>query len=283
MRYSTCAALAACLASPAFAQSMPNASDMPSAQDLANRDTFTVGLGAGLVPDYEGSDDYRIIPAGGIRGQYHGISFGTRGLYLYADLIPRRGNFEFDAGPIIGARLNKRRHIKDDVVELLPKTKTALEVGGFAGVSFHGLTNPYDSLGVRLDVLHDVGGAHKSTLFSPNLDFSTPLSRATYVSANVGAEFVGNKYADYYYSITPADRLATGNQLPVFDADGGIKNWKAGLLLNQSLTGDLTHGFSLFGTGQYSHLLGDFKRSPIVSLRGSASQWLLAAGAAYTW
>jgi outer membrane scaffolding protein for murein synthesis (MipA/OmpV family) len=281
MRYFTCVALTACLASPAFAQSMPNASDMPSAQELANRDTFTLGLGAGLVPDYEGSDDYRIIPAGGIRGQYHGISFGTRGLYLYADLIPRRGNVEFDAGPIIGARLNKHRHIKDDFVERLPRLKTAIEAGAFVGVSYHNVTNPYDTLSIRYDIVHDIGGAHRSTVFSPNLDFSTPLSRATYVSANVGAEFVSNRYADYYFGIRPSEAIVSG--LPAFDPDGGIKNWKAGLLLNQSLTGDLTHGFSLFGTGQYSHLLGDFKRSPIVSLRGSASQWLLAAGAAYTW
>src|SRR5439155_19517653 len=109
------------------------------------------------------------------------------------------------------------------------------------------------------------------------------LSRRTYASASVGAEFVSNKFADYYFTITPADRLATGNQLPVFNAGGGMKNWNAGLLLNQSITGDLLHGFSIFGTGQYSRLVGDFKRSPIVSQRGSASKWLGALGLAYTW
>jgi outer membrane scaffolding protein for murein synthesis (MipA/OmpV family) len=107
------------------------------------------------------------------------------------------------------------------------------------------------------------------------------LSRTTYVSANLGAEFVSNRFADYYYSISPADSLASG--LPVFNADGGMKDWKLSLLLNQSITGDLLHGFSVFGTGQYSRLVGDFKRSPIVAQRGSASQWLGAAGVAYTW
>jgi outer membrane scaffolding protein for murein synthesis (MipA/OmpV family) len=156
-------------------------------------------------------------------------------------------------------------------------------VGGFAGVSVHGLTNPYDTLGFRVDVLHDIGSAHKSTTFSPNVEFSTPVSRSTYVGLNVGAEFVSNRFADYYYTITPADRLATGNQLPVFNADGGMKNWKAGLLVNQSLSGNLLHGLSIFGLGQYSHLVGDFRRSPIVSQRGSASQWIGALGLGYTW
>jgi outer membrane protein len=277
-----CLAFACSIGSQALAQPAPSGSQLPSPEEITKRDTVTVGVGAAVIPDYEGSDDYRLIPAGAIRGQVSGISFTTRGLYLYVDLVPRSGGkLDFNAGPIAGARLNSRRHIKDDVVELLPRRKAAIEVGGFVGVSLHGLTNPYDTLGLRLDVVHDIGSAHKSTVVSPNVEFSTPLSRTTYVSANVGMEFVSNKFADYYFTISPTDSLASG--LPVFNAGGGLKNWKAGLLLNQSLSGDLLHGLSVFGLGQYSRLVGDFKRSPIVSQRGSASQWIGALGLAYTW
>jgi MipA family protein len=284
MRRLTWLALAAsCLSATAVAQEQPPAAQLPSPEELTNRDTLTLGVGGAILADYEGSDDYRIIPAAAVRGQYHGISFSTRGSYLYVDFGPQSGKIDFDIGPIVGARLNKRRNIEDPVVKLLPKRKTAIEIGGFAGVGFHGLTNPYDRLGFRVEILHDVASAHKSTIVSPNVEFSTPLSRRTYASANIGAEFVSNRFADYYFSITPADRLATGNQLPVFNAGGGMKNWKAGLLLNQSITGDLLGGLSIFGAGQYSRLVGDFKRSPIVSQRGSAGQWLGALGLAYTW
>ena len=283
MRLVTSALLAACLASPAFGQSTTT-NPLPNPEEVNKRDTLTIAAGGAILPDYEGSDDYRFIPAGAVRGRYHGIAFETRGSYLYVDVVPRgSAKVDFEFGPILGVRLNKRRHIHDDIVELLPKTKTAVELGGFAGVGISGLTNPYDRLAFRLDVLHDVGSAHKSTVFSPNIEFSTPVSRTTFIGANVGMEFVGNKYADYYYTITPADSLATGGVLAPFDADGGLKNWKAGLLVNQSLSGDLLHGFSLFGVGQYSHLQGDFKRSPIVSDRGSASQWLGSVGVAYSW
>ena len=244
---------------------------------------------AAIVPDYEGSDDYRFIPAAAVRGQYHGISFATRGFYLYVDVVPQSAGVDFDAGPIIGTRFNKRRHIKDDIVELLPRTKTAIEAGGFVGVSMHGLTNPYDKLSLRFDVLHDIGSAHKSTIFSPNVEFSTPLSTTTYASANIGAEFVGNKYADYYYTITPADSLATGGALPVFNAGGGMKDWKAGLLLNQSITGDLLHGFSIFGTGAIfapgrrlqarADRVDPGKREPVARRRGRRLQ-LVATSAA---
>ena len=282
MRRFACLALAAGFAaSPALAQSEPTAGQLPTPEEISTRDSLTIGLGAAVTPDYEGSNDYRIIPAGAIRGKYKGISFSTRGTYLFVDVIPGGGKLELDAGPIVGVRMNSRRHIEDDVVEDLPRLKRAFEVGGFAGVSFHGLTNPYDTLALRLDVLHDIGNAHESTTFTPNLEFSTPLSRTTYLGASVGAEFVANRYADYYFGITPAGSLASG--LPVFHPDGGMKNWQLGLLLNQSLSGDLLHGFSIFGAGQYSRLVGDFKRSPIVDDRGSPNQWLGAIGLAYSW
>ena len=270
------------LAAAAFAA--PVVAQTPSPADVATKDRVTIGLGGALIPDYEGANESRLIPAAAIRGQISRISFSTQGTYLYVNVIPRGSSkVEFDLGPIVGARMNRtRHHLKDDIVDLLPTRKTAIEVGGFAGVSVHGLTNPYDTLSLHVDVVHDVANAHRSTTVSPSVDFATPLSRSTYASVSLGSEFVSNKYADYYFSVTPADSLATGGVLPAFNAGGGMKDWKASLLLSQSLTGDLTHGLSVFGTGRYARLLGDFKRSPIVSQRGSANQWVLAAGLAYT-
>ena len=274
---------AAGLAAPTLAQSAPADTQLPDPAATARKDSLTIGVGAGLVPDYEGSNDYRLIPAGAIRGQVSGIAFSTKGTYLYVDVIPRgAGKLDLDFGPIVGVRPNRTGHVKDDVVNLLPRRKTAIEVGGFGGISFHGVTNPYDTLSLHVDLVHDVGSAHQSTTISPEVSFATPLSHSTYASMSLGTEFVSNKYADYYYSITPADSVATGGVLPVFNAGGGIKHWKASLLLNQSLSGDLLHGLSVFGIASYSRLLGDFKRSPIVSERGSANQWIGAVGLAYT-
>ena len=275
---------AALAAMPAAAQDAPapagGAAALPDPND--RRDTFTLGVGGAYIPDYEGSNDYRLIPAAALRGRVSGISFFTRATYLYVDVVPRgSGKLDFDLGPIAGVRLNRTGKIKDDFVDRLPDRKKAIEVGGFAGVTFHGLTNPYDALSFRLDAVKDVGHAHRSTVITPTLDFGTPLSRKFYVGLSASADFVGNGYADYYYSITPAEALASG--LRPYNAGGGMKDWKLGLLANQSITGDLTHGLSLFGTGSYSRLVGDFKRSPIVADRGSATQWLAALGLAYTW
>lgn len=264
--------------SPALAQ-QADPPPLPDPNDQS--DTFTIGAGAAYLPDYEGSDDYRIIPAAAIRGRVSGISFYTRATYLYVDFIKRGdGPLEFDLGPIVGARLNRTGKIKDDLVDALPERDTAIEVGGFAGVTYHGLTNPYDALSFRVDVVKDVGGAHESTLVTPTIDFGTPLSRSFYVGLSASAELAGGEYADYYYSITPADSVAS--TLPVYDADGGFKSWRLGILGNYALSGDLTHGWSIFGLGSYTKLSGDFADSPIVDLRGSSSQWLAALGVAYT-
>src|SRR4051812_23886444 len=119
MRRIACLGLAACcLGAPAFAQSAAGNAELPSAESLSNRDTLTIGVGVGILPDYVGSNDYRIIPVGAVRGQYRGIAFSTNGSYLQADLVPRSGKVDFDFGPIVGVRFNGRRHIHDPIVRL---------------------------------------------------------------------------------------------------------------------------------------------------------------------
>lgn len=268
-------------ATPAVAQTTAPGAAAPLPDPNDQSDTFTVAIGGAMLPDYEGSDDYRLIPAAALRGRVSGISIFTRGPYLYADFVPHGSTkLEWDAGPIVGARFNRTGKIKDPLVKLLPDRKVAIEVGGFVGLTYHGLTNPYDALSLRVDVVKDIAGAHGSTVITPTLDFGTPLSRHTYLGLSASADWVGRGYADYYYSITSSDALVSS--LPTFTADGGLKNWKVMLVANQSLTGDLLGGLGLFGIASYSRLTGDFKRSPIVSQRGSAGQWLGAVGLAYT-
>jgi len=265
-------------AAPALAQD-PASPPLPDPNDQS--DIVTIGIGGALVPDYEGSDDYRLIPAAAVRGRIGGISFFSRATYLYVDLIPRgAGQVELDAGPIAGVRFNRTGKISDDLVDRLPERDKAIELGGFVGMTAHGLTNPYDALSFRVDLVKDFSNAHDAIVVTPTVEFGTPLSRSFYVAASLSAEWAGGGFADYYYSVTPADSLTSG--LRAFDADGGYKGWKLGLLGNYALSGDLTRGLSLFATGNYGRLAGDFRRSPIVDDRGSATQWLAAAGLGYT-
>lgn len=266
-------------AAPAFAQS-DTAAGLPDPNDRSN--TFTIAAGVASAPDYEGSDENRMIPAAAVRGRIAGMDFWTSATWLYVDIIGRPSSgMDFDLGPIIGGRFNRSGDVKDGAVDKLPELDAAIEIGAFGGVSWHGLTNPYDTLSLRVDFLHDVGGAHGSTLISPSVSFGTPLSRHTYVSASATAEWAGGGYADYYYSITPLEGAIAG--LPAYDADGGLKSWHLSLTGLQMVTGDLTGGIGVFAFGSYKRLTGDFEDSPIVDIRGDAGQLFGAIGLSYTW
>lgn len=263
-------------ATPAFAQDDPEAwPDDPN--------SLTIGLGGGYVPSYEGSDDYEFTPIGVAFGKVAGFGFATRGTGLAIDLIRDAADapVSFEFGPVVHVRLDRTNRIKDPQVRALGELDTAIELGVSVGIKKNGLLHKYDSLGFRLTWQKDVSDAHGSTILTPAIEYATPLSERTYVQLGVQMERVGDGYARTYFSVTPAGALASG--LPVYNADGGWKNWGATLLLAQTLTGDLRHpGLSLFGGLGYSRLKGDFARSPIVAIAGDRDQYYAIGGLSYT-
>ena len=279
-------ALLALLASgPAFAQD-PAATPPAIPEENVppeNDDTLTIGLGAGYAPSYEGSDNYVVIPGGAIRGKVSGHNFYTRGTSLYFDLVPEKpgNNIDLSFGPAASIRLNRTSRIRDARVRALGELDAAIELGGFAGVAKTGvITSAFDTIGVRVSYFRDVSDTHDSYVLQPAIEYGTPLSPTTYVGLSVSGDYVGDGYGRTYFGVTPAGALASG--LPAYDLDGGWKNVSVGLVGNLSLSGDIRRGWSLFALGSYSRLLGDFKRSPIVSIAGDADQSFGAAGVAYT-
>ena len=270
---------------PAAAQEVPPPTSPPLSPPPppVGGDSFTIGLGAGIVPSYEGSDNYRIIPGGVVRGKVSGFNFYTRGLQFYLDLVPEAEGETLDlsVGPVLGLRLNRTSSIKDARVRALGKLDEAYEVGGFVGIGKTGvITSAYDNLSFRVAYLKDVGNAHESHVITPSIEYGTPLSRVAYVGVGASADFVGDGYASYYFDVTPAGAAASG--LSPFQADGGFKSYSLSLFGSHSLSGDLLKGLSLFAVGSYTRLRGDFRRSPIVSEAGSPNQWFGVIGLAYT-
>ena len=264
-----------CLATTAPALAQDNT-------DAASRDTLTIGAGAAVVPRYEGSKDYRVIPAGAIRGKVGGIGFTTAGTSLFIDLIPSLDGpgTKLVAGPMAHLSLNRSsiKGIRDPQIAALGRIPVAVEVGGHVGISRTGVfTSDYDNLNFDVAVSHDVTNIHDSLIVTPSVNYGTPLSRKIYVGASISADHVGSGYAQTYFGVTPGQSLASG--LPAYAPRDGFKDINFGLLGNASLTGDLRHGLSLFAIGNYSKLLGDFGRSPVVRDKG---QWLGAVGLAYT-
>jgi len=273
--------LAAVVAAPAFAQDGGSAGaslDIP-------RNMVTVGVAAAMVPDYDGSDNYRIVPAPAAIGSVGGFSFSVIGNHASIDLIPDKPGpgLDVELGPVVSLNFDRTDHksIDDPRVAALPERGTAIELGGYVGIGKTGvITSQYDKLSVSVSYRHDVNGVYHSAVWSPSVTYLTPLSTKAGVALFGSVQHVGRGYAQTYFGITPADSLASG--LPAYSAHGGWENYMLGAAFTYALTGNLVHGLKLVAGGSYTRLLGSASYSPVTRIAGSPGQWLGAVGLAYT-
>lgn len=277
------AAIAACtLAAPALAQESGEA-DGPPEETVFDGDWVQIGIGVAYGAEYDGSDDYEAFPLPLIQGSLGGVDINPRPAGVALDVIPDSddSSVDFSFGPAVRVRTSRTGDISDPVVAAAGELDTAVEVGPTAGVSYSGLLNPYDSISLNVDARWDIAGAHEGMVVQPGITYFTPVSRGVGVSLALSAEHGDGKFNDYYYSVTPAQALASG--LPTYNADAGFNKLGATLIAGIDLDGDITNGgLAVFAVGGYSRLIGDAADSPYVALRGSRDQWLAGAGLGYT-
>ena len=277
------AAAAPLAATPALAKDAGAPSGVSQA-DL-DRDTVTIGVAGAYVPDYQGSNDYRFVPAPAAIGSVDGFNFTLLGNRASVDLIRDKPGPGIDVqlGPIAVVNFNRTDHksIDDPRVAALPERDTAIELGGYVGIGRTGVfTSDYDRLSVSLSYRHDVSGAHRSGVWQPSVSYMTPLSTKAAVALFGSMQHVGRGYNRAYFGITPDDAIASG--LPAYSAHGGWNNYSLGGAFVYALTGDLLHGMKLVTGVNYTRLLGSAADSPIVRTAGARGQWLAGVGLAYT-
>jgi len=269
----------AVFATPALAQEAGGAGSEASVYD---GDWLSIGVGVSYGPSYDGSDDYVLSPLPVVQGSLGGVGISPRAGGVTLDLLrdPAKG-IGFDIGPSIRLRSNRAQQIEDKVVRSLGKLDRAVEVGPHLGIKVSQLFSAYDTLSVGADVNWDVAGAHKGMVVTPSVTYFTPLSRGAAVALSFNAEYGDRKFADYYYSVTPAQSVASG--LAPFSAGKGFTKAGVTLIGGIDLDGDLLNGgFAIILGAGYSRMLGDAKDSPFTAERGSPNQWLGAVGVGYT-
>ncbi len=244
---------------------------------------LSVAVGAVVATDYEGSNDYAIVPAAGATARFMGHNMSWRGNGIAVDLVPeyRDQKFKVIVAPFASLNLDRASTPRDTVVKLIRKRKIALEAGAVLGVTESGvLTSKYDSLTMQVSASHDVGSVHKSFIVTPTVEYIMPVSKAALLAASLSADVVGGRYARYYFGVGPNASMATG--LPIYRLSGGLKSITTGLAGVVSLRGDLRKGFAVGVLLNYERLLGDFAASPLLKTRGNANQFTGTVGVAYT-
>lgn len=277
------ALIASIMATSALAQtieieSTPNTA--PAAQPLSKDWAWTFGLGAGIIPDYEGSDDYILVPVPYVRAQKEYVFGQLLGLHLTSNVLN---------GPNwrLGPSLNRRRgyndslfvSIEDDRVDRLKDREASWEIGLKAGYDFDFRQAPLPSstLSLAAELLADVSGGHDGYVVTPSVTYRALLSER--LTANVGAQFswASKDYMRHYFRISGADALDSG--LAPSDADADVKDYAFTLGFGYALSE--RWGINLLG--QYKRMVGDAADSPIVKDRGNEDQFLGGFWVSYAW
>lgn len=219
--------------------------------------SLRIGGGAMVQPDYEGSDDYHVVPWPIIALEYLRLP----GIGEFGG--PSTG---FSVGPSFNV-LGARDEDDNPILNGLGDVDTAVEIGG--KVSFE-----HDMFGAFVAARRGFGG-HEGFVGEAGLNVILhPTARVTFIGGpRVSA--ASDDFFDTYYSVTPAQSGASG--LPVYDASGGFRTvGVAGELIY-----NLTELVDLHLTAGWDHLVGDAADSPVVEQAGSKDQFKVGAGLSY--
>jgi outer membrane scaffolding protein for murein synthesis (MipA/OmpV family) len=259
----------------------------PFARPVFDETWATIGLGVGMVPSYAGSDDYIAFPLPLIVGRVGGVGISPNGPGFVLDLnspkpsfAPRKGA-RVSFGPAFRFRNDRNNRISDEVVARAGKLDAAFEVGGNIAVAFPNVVKPFDQLSLGVQTRWDVLGAHGGMIIEPQISYRAPVGRSFAIQVQASAEFIDDSFADYYFTVNPAQALATG--LPQFRADGGLNRVGTVAILTYDLDRNpINGGWALTGVGGVSRMIGDGADTPYTSVRGSATQFIAGLGVAFT-
>lgn len=228
--------------------------------------TQFVSGGAAMLPDYAGSDDYRIIPFGALRVEWGEVVIRTDGPGLAAEL--------YESGPltlgVYGRWSGGRDEVHDAVVSRLEDVDASIFTGVFADYQLaEGLLTPVDRLTAGAKLGADALGTVDGLAWTGSLTYAGALSRRSFYALSASVSGFSDDYADTLFSVDAAGAAASG--LPVYFAEGGVRD--------AGLTAIYTHGFteiwSLTTILGGSRLLGDYADSPLVAERGDKTQYFL--------
>jgi outer membrane protein len=232
--------------------------------------------GGGVAPDYEGSEDYQLIPFAAGKIAYDDYYLETRGLGARANVLP--GGllpFGLEFGPAVNWR-SGRDDVDNNRVDDLRDIDGTFEMGAFAKVSTSDLMLANDELAFEIEFLSDVGGEHDGTTitFGPSYSFQ-PIEKL-HLGIDLTATYASGNYNDTYFSVDAGNAARSG--LSQFDADGGLKD----ISLSVNATYQLTEHWGLTGMAGVTQLVGDAADSPIVDDEGSATQAIFVTGVVFS-
>jgi outer membrane protein len=230
--------------------------------------TITIGAEGRVEPSFQGSDRYTVRPYPwldvrpfGTPERFHGPRDG------FGVGLIEGSNFQI--GPVGQYRTARRESDDPGALHGLGNVPWALEVGAFAEYWWV----PW--LRTRAEVRQGFNG-HHGVVADVFMDAVVPVNPQLTMSGGPRVTFATTAATRPYFSINEVQSAASG--LPVFAAEGGVRSVGAGAQARYFWTPQwATHAFV-----EYERLSDDAASSPLVTQRGSASQWTIGLGATHS-
>ena len=239
---------------------------IPAVSSAAGDVKYSIGAGVGIVPEYEGSEDYKAAPVPYFSAQWKsGRYMKIDGNVLKINLL---ANERWSLGPVAQYRPERDDDVDNNRVSKMDKIDAAVEVGAFLGYKlalFH-VAPKYDSWDIGAQLVTDASGEHDGILAAARTGYTF---RNDKMSTRVGAflTYADDDYMDTYFSVSASDADRSG--LKKYKAESGIKDVGFDLTLRLSMT----ENWDIRGVFAYIALLEDAKDSPIVDDEGDSNQY----------
>lgn len=229
--------------------------------------TVTLGVKAGVLPDYEGSNRYvfRPLPLFDVRAAGTPPRFHSPRESIGLGLV-EQGAFRTGAA----AKLRFPRKEGDDPdLRGLGDVDWGAEFGGF--VEYW----PVRWLRAHAELRQGIG-AHHGLVSDILVDAVWPVTPMLTLSGGPRLTIQSQKAVAPYFDVTAAQSAASG--LPVYSTGGGVTSWGLGGQARY----DWSPQWATYVYVEYQRLVGDVANAPIVAIRGSRDQFEGGLGVTYS-
>ncbi|MFP4314550.1 MAG: MipA/OmpV family protein [Alphaproteobacteria bacterium] len=222
----------------------------------------TLGAGALALPEYEGSDEYEVLPVPYIDASYKDIlTFNPFEGLRYN--VFREGGITF--GPGLGYDFG-RDDDEGDRLRGLGDVDGTIEGQVFASYKA-GMSSG------EITFAHDLGDGHEGYTVEAELGHIIFLSEnSAFIRPSISTSYASDNYMSSYFGVNNVQAQNSVNN--AFDADAGFKD----VSVNVFASMPITNHWSINGLAGYSRLMGDAADSPVTE---DKNQLMGGAFAAY--
>lgn len=227
----------------------------------------SLGVGAGVTPDYEGSENLQMIPMLSLSGRYDsGRFFTLTGTKLKVNLLSKR---RYSFGPALRYHMG-RSGVDNSQVDAMKDIDGTIEAGIIASHNISSWT-------LGFEFLSDVSDKHSGTKAQVSIGYRWKATDHMSISPGLSVTYADEDYMETFFGINSNNRGAS--TLPDYSASSGIKDIGAKVLAHYTPWKQ----WGVMGIMSCTMLLNDAKNSPIVEAEGEANQVFLGLMATYRW